>query len=212
MIPLVAPSSKRWPCIRVEKNGNPDIMNPPSADPPTADMPDRRSSHTVLVADAKPLSLLATAGVLHHEGMRCLCARDEVAVLKVFGLPPKAASETFPSETRVDEGHAARSHWPSVDLIVWDVGSDPATVLDTLGRIRDITVYQDLPAVLIAEPDWAGLEKKTESLRAATACLFKPIDPRSLVTIASHWSWMPGLQTAHRNRGGRPQRPGWVTL
>jgi len=172
---------------------------------------DDRSPPIVLVADAKPLSLLATAGVLHHEGMRCLCARDEAAVLKAFGLSPLPVSSPS-NEVRVDDGHVAPPQWPSVDLVVWDVGDDPTSVLQTLDRIREMSLYRDLPAILIAEPQWAGLEKKTEKLQAATACLFKPIDPKSLATIASQWSWMPGLQTAHRHRGGRPNRPGWITL
>ncbi|TWT97509.1 hypothetical protein Pla100_26630 [Neorhodopirellula pilleata] len=212
-----------------------------------------KNGATVVVADAKPLSLLATAGVLHHGGMRCLCARTVDAVYKACGISP---TTIFPSpeplatpETniqrmtnelidlvddaarggiRVDEGDRGLpptvnptpvSGTPTgpmdadnrnIDLIVWDVGDDAPGVLDALAQIRQ--THPDLPAILLAEYQWAGLEKKTESLSASTRCLFKPIDPSALLAVAEQLLWMPALQSIHRNRGSRPSRPGWVTL
>ncbi|MFG0265919.1 MAG: hypothetical protein ACF8AM_12340 [Rhodopirellula sp. JB055] len=197
--------------------------------PPTSDtnstnagpMPSQSKSmsSTVVVSDPKPLSLLATAGVLHHEGMRCICARDTDAVLKAFELECTEDSSGPPSlQIRVDESHPQPSHSESsaqassIDLIVWDVADDPMSVLTILQQIRQIPAFQNLPAVLLADAKWAGLEKKTEAEITPTHCLFKPIDPKSLITIAQHLLWMPSLQSTHRQRGSRPNRPGWVTL
>jgi hypothetical protein len=83
-------------------------------------------------------------------------------------------------------------------------------VLITLAQIRER--LPELPAILLAESKWAGLEKKTEKLDAATRCLFKPIDPSALVAVSEPLLWMPALQSAHRQRGSRPSRPGWVSL
>ncbi|MFG0287860.1 MAG: hypothetical protein ACF8CQ_06795 [Rhodopirellula sp. JB044] len=186
---------------------------------------------TVVVADEKPLSLLTTAGVLHHAGMRCMCARTADAVMRACGLPRPPSAETLLSEveeiagevaqavepTRIDQpspgvtaANTAKARSGNVELIVWDVGNDPMKALSTLATIR--AFYPDLPAVLLAEPKWAGLEKKTEQLAAATRCLFKPIDPSALVSVCEPLLWMPALQSAHRLRGSRPSRPGWVTL
>jgi CheY-like chemotaxis protein len=173
----------------------------------------------VVVADPKPLSLLATAGVLHHEGMRCICARNTDAVLKAFELEYSEGSSGLSSlPIRVDESHPhpsplSSSAQPSlIDLIVWDVAEDPMSVLTTLQQIRQFSAFQHLPAVLLADAKWAGLEKKTEAEIAPTHCLFKPIDPKSLITIVQPLLWMPSLQSTHRQRGSRPNRPGWVTL
>jgi len=223
-----------------------------------------KNNATVVVADTKPLSLLATAGVLHHGGMRCICARTADAVLKACGVLPsqtpamsgRSATPERPAtaeanihqltnelielvdhaargELRVDEGdrglppttspsnhptggsasptaNRAPAETRNVDLIVWDVGDDAPGVLDALALIRQ--THPDLPAILLAENQWAGLQKKTESLAASTRCLFKPIDPSALLAVAEPLLWMPALQSVHRNRGSRPSRPGWVTL
>lgn len=221
-----------------------------------------KNNATVLVADAKPLSLLATAGVLHHAGMRCLCARTFEAVYKAceIDVPParsavdsgvRSPADGNASENdvaratdalidlveqasrgdrlRADQGgsglpatsHTANSSHSSsadrsaaesgkVDLIVWDVGDEAPEVLDAVARIRQ--TYPDMPVILLAEVQWAGLEKKAEALAASTRCLFKPIDPSALVSVAEPLLWMPALQSVHRNRGSRPSRPGWVTL
>jgi len=219
---------------------------------------------TVLVADSKPLSLLATAGVLHHAGMKCVCARTTEAVMRACGIPRPPSAESLLTDVGEIAGQVARaarpvsldesssnesyshqlsSHEPprdespsddwrvdearpglsaantpgdfgvksgNVDLIVWEVGDDVPAVLQTLAEIRER--FPDLPAVLIATAKWAGLEKKTESLHAPTRCLFRPIDPESLVAVCEPLLWMPALQSMHRRRGTCPNRPGWVTL
>jgi hypothetical protein len=81
-----------------------------------------------------------------------------------------------------------------------------------LAEVRSSVRYRDLPAVLIADTRWAGLEKKTEILAAATRCLFKPIDPEALVAVVDQILWMPALVAGHRRRGTRPTRPGWIEL
>jgi DNA-binding NtrC family response regulator len=98
------------------------------------------------------------------------------------------------------------------DLIVGDVGDDAADALATLEEMRSVAGYELFPAVLIAEGRWAGLEKKAEAMKAATRCLFKPIDPNSLIAVVDHVLWMPSLVAAHRRRGSSPSRPGWLTL
>ncbi|MCC9641237.1 hypothetical protein LOC71_03050 [Rhodopirellula sp. JC740] len=181
----------------------------------------QQHTSTVVVADAKPLSLLATAGVLHHEGMRCICARGTEAVLKAFHLAPVELGNMDDSvQNRVDEKHEIPGEYgpPSghqgseIDLLVWDVGDAPMEALATIEHIRNTHPFQQLPVVILAESKWAGLEKKTELASTPTHCLFKPIDPKSLITIAQHLLWMPSLQATHRQRGTRPNRPGWVTL
>ena len=197
-----------------------------------------KNNTTVVVADSKPLSLLATAGVLHHAGMKCVCARSPEAVLKAFGLDDLATPESsnsdaqqladeliemvdeaFNAGVRLDEpslGIPVRSNpQPSVpnnsiDLIVWDVGDQPMEVLQTLANIRQ--TFPEIPAILLAGSNWAGLEKKLEGASTPTPCLFKPIDPTALLSVAEPLLWMPALQTSHRKRGTRPNRPGWVTL
>jgi len=69
-----------------------------------------------------------------------------------------------------------------------------------------------LPAIMIADTKWAGLEKKTETLSAMTRCLFKPIDPGSLIAVAEQLLTLPPIIASHRRRGTRPGRPGWVSL
>ncbi|HBE65008.1 MAG TPA: hypothetical protein DDX19_20085 [Rhodopirellula baltica] len=191
--------------------------------PGNPSVPDKKSTtSTVVIADPKPLSLLATAGVLHHEGMRCICARSTDAVLKAFELELSDDTSTLPKlQVRIDEGHPQPGHSDAsdhsstkfaIDLLIWDVADDPMSVLTIVQQIRQFSPFQNLPVVLLADSKWAGLEKKTESEIAPTHCLFKPIDPKSLITIAQHLLWMPALQATHRQRGSRPTRPGWVTL
>lgn len=98
------------------------------------------------------------------------------------------------------------------DLLVCDVGDDAPETLAMVAEIRAISGYDQLPAVLMAEIRWAGLEKKAEEAKAATRCLFKPIDPNSLLAVVDQLLWMPSLIDAHRRRGSRPSRPGWITL
>lgn len=142
---------------------------------------------SIIVWDASPISLLTLAGVLHSQGYQCVCARQGQSAVEALSMGRQ-------------------------DLLVADVGDDAAAALQTLAQIRDVEEYHDMPAVLIAEARWAGLEKKCEALRAATRCLFKPIDPNSLIAVVDQTIWMPSLVSAHRRRGSKPSRPGWVSL
>lgn len=146
-----------------------------------------RKRASIVVLDPSPLSLLALAGVLDSQGYRCICARDSRAAVEALGMGVQ-------------------------DLIVCDVGDDTAAALATINEIRSVANYQQFPAVLIAESRWAGLEKKTEGMNEPTRCLFKPIDPNSLIAVVDQLLWMPSLVAAHRRRGSSPSRPGWVTL
>lgn len=142
---------------------------------------------SILVVDPQPLSLLALAGVLHSQGFQCVCARDLAAALR------------------------ANEHGVQ-DLVIWEIGDDAAATLAALGQLRSQPAHAQLPAVLLADSRWAGLEKKTESLIPSTRCLFKPIDPHSLAAVARELLWMPVLESAHRRRGSQPSRLGWITL
>ena len=98
------------------------------------------------------------------------------------------------------------------DLLVCDVGDDATAALAILEKMRSTAGYEELPAVMLAESKWAGLEKKAEVMKQATRCLFKPIDPNSLIAVVDQLLWMPALVAAHRRRGSSPNRPGWVTF
>jgi DNA-binding response OmpR family regulator len=99
-----------------------------------------------------------------------------------------------------------------IDLVVCDVGNDAPAALETLVGLRATDANADLPAILIADAKWSGLEKKTETLSAVTRCLFKPIDPGSLLAVADQLLLLPQIVASHRRRGTRPGRPGWVSL
>lgn len=142
---------------------------------------------TILVIDTTPLSLIALAGVLDTDGYACICART-----------PTAATEAM----RLDK----------IDIVVCDVGDDAPGMLELLANLRSMVGESELPAVLIADQRWVGLEKRIESLGGTTRCLFKPIDPGSLLAVVEQLLWMPQVVAAHRRRGTRPGRPGWVSL
>ncbi len=152
---------------------------------PGPDRP-RVSPGTVLVVDPDPESLLTLAAVFHSQGYRCVCGRDVEAA-------EQAVAET------------------PYDVFVWDLGDDAAVAEQGLARVRNAG-RGPLPAVLIAEPKWAGLEKRAEGLTVTTRCLFKPIDPQALIAVVQQLLWMPTLVSAHRRRGTLPNRPGWVGL
>jgi len=141
----------------------------------------------VLVVDPNPLSLIALAGVLDSQAYGCICARTLDGAISAMAMGP-------------------------IDLVVCDVASDAPAALEMLLALRSRDDQADLPAVLIADSKWAGLERKTESLAAVTRCLFKPIDPGSLIAVAEQLLVMPALTASHRRRGTRPGRPGWVSL
>jgi CheY-like chemotaxis protein len=142
---------------------------------------------SVIVWDASPLSLLTLAGVLDSQGYRCICARNADSAIKTLEMGRQ-------------------------DLLVCDVGDDAAAALETIEKMRSVPNYEQLPAVMVADPRWAGLEKKAEASFQATRCLFKPIDPNSLIAVVDQVLWMPSLVSSHRRRGTRPSRPGWISL
>lgn len=142
---------------------------------------------SIVVLDPSPISLLALAGVLDSQGYGCVCARDGDAAVEALSMGTQ-------------------------DMVVADVADDAAAALATIERMRATASYQQLPAVLIAEPRWAGLERKIEVMKPATRCLFKPIDPNALIAVVDQVLWMPQLVDAHRRRGSSPSRPGWLTL
>lgn len=146
-----------------------------------------KSRGTILVIDTTPLSLIALAGVLDTDGYACICART-----------PTAATEAMRLE--------------KIDIVVCDVGDDAPAMLELLANLRSMVAESELPVVLIADQRWVGLEKRTESLAGKTRCLFKPIDRGSLLAVVEQLLWMPQVVAAHRRRGTRPGRPGWVSL
>lgn len=169
---------------RVSKN---PTMNPIHIDAGhDAGKPNRKAA-SIVVLDASPLSLLALAGVMDRHGYGCICARTGDAAVQALSMGRQ-------------------------DMIVADMGSDATAVLDVVARMRATEGYDDMPAVLIADAKWAGLEKKCEAMNVATRCLFKPIDPNSLIAVVEQTLWLPTLVAAHRRRGSRPSRPGWVSL
>ncbi len=146
-----------------------------------------RKRASIVVLDPSPISLLALAGVLDSQGYACICARDGGAAIGALEMGPQ-------------------------DLLVCDVADDAAAALAILEKMRSTDGYEELPAVMLAESKWAGLERKAEGMKQATRCLFKPIDPNSLIAVVDQVLWMPSLVAAHRRRGSSPNRPGWVTL
>ncbi|MGI9471579.1 MAG: response regulator [Rubripirellula sp.] len=148
----------------------------------------RQKHASIVVFDSSPLSLLALAGVLDSQGYRCTCARN-----------PEAAVAALAMGTRQD-------------LLVCDVGDDATQALETLEAMRQARDGEPLPAVLIAESRWAGLEQKVDSMPTPTRCLFKPIDANALIAVVDQILWMPNLVDVHRRKGTRPSRPGWITL
>lgn len=141
----------------------------------------------ILVVDTSPLSLIALAGVLDTRGYVCICAKTAAAALQ-------AVSQD------------------ALDAVVCDVGDDAPAALELLSAIRQHPQVGELPCVLIADQRWIGLQEKTESLAAATRCLFKPIDAGALLAVVEQLLWMPHVVASHRRRGTRPGRPGWVSL
>jgi DNA-binding NtrC family response regulator len=161
---------------------------PPSRRPPsTPPAAVNRRRATIVVVDSSPVSLIALAGVLDTQGYACICARTHSAAREAVAVD-------------------------AIDMLVCDVGDDAAAMLDLLVSLRQQPQSAELPAVLIADQRWAGLQQKTETMPAATRCLFKPIDPGSLLAVVEQLLWMPQLVASHRRRGTRPGRPGWVSL
>lgn len=151
---------------------------------------------TILVVDPSPITLIAIAGTLDAQGYACICARSHEAAAKAISQDP-------------------------IDAIVIDVGDDPEAALAWVARLRQNPDTAGLPAVIIADACWAGLQQRCEGLSSGATgsarCLFKPIDPNALLDIMHQSLWMPQLLSGHlssggRRRGARPTRPGWVEL
>ena len=159
--------------------------NHTTAPPKSASSSNKPAS--IVVVDPSPISLIALAGVLDYQGYGCICARNSDAAIQALGMGRQ-------------------------DLVVWDVADNAVGALDSIEHMRQTEGYEELPAVLIAESQWAGLEKKAEAMSQATRCLFKPIDPNSLIAVVHQVLYMPTLVRAHRRKGSKPSRPGWVTL
>ncbi len=128
----------------------------------------------------------AVAGVLDSEGYQCVCAKSLDSAL-------------------------AATKMSKFDLVVCDVGQDAQAAMELLVGLRAAEDQADLPAILIAEAKWAGLEKKTELMAAPTRCLFKPVDVGVLLAVA-HQLLMAGISPVGRVRGTRTGRPGWISL
>lgn len=141
---------------------------------------------TILVVDPNPITLIATAGVLDSHGYACICARTTEAAEKA------AVQDTL-------------------DAVVLDVAEDAEAALQLVGRLQAAVGSPELPVLLIADSCWAGLQQRCETM-PAVRCLFKPIDPNTLLDLLQHSLWMPPLVAHHRRRGTRPSRPGWVSL
>ena len=142
----------------------------------------------IVVFDPSPLSLLALAGALDCQGYQCTCARTSEAAVAAMSMELRH------------------------DLVVCDVADDASQALETIAEMRKVGDQDPLPAVLIAESRWAGLERKAEAMTFPTRCLFKPIDPNALIAVVDQLLWMPSLVDIHRRKGTRPSRPGWVSL
>ncbi|MFK8111437.1 MAG: two-component system response regulator [Rubripirellula sp.] len=162
-------------------------MDPHHIDTPHGTRTRETKKASIVVLDPSPISLLALAGVLHSQSYECICARNGPSAIEALDMGVQ-------------------------DCLVCDVGDDAIEALDTLEKMRSLAGHEHLPAVLIAESRWAGLEKKTEQMKQATRCLFKPIDPNALIAVVNQLLWMPSLISTHRRRGSVPSKPGWVTL
>jgi len=139
---------------------------------------------TILVVDPSPISLTAVAGVLDTQGYECYCARTADAA-------QKAVKTT------------------AIDLIVWDVGNDAAVAITEMQALR--SGLADVPIIVLAESCWAGLETRLD-LIAPSRCLFKPLDPATLIDLVQQSLWVPHVLRGHHLTRQRTERPGWITL
>jgi DNA-binding NtrC family response regulator len=183
-----SPAVPGRPNVAAGPSGAASNGGPPQTAAASGPQGDRSAQRgTILVIDPAPLSLIALAGVLDTEGYTCICARTAAA-----------AREAMRGQ--------------KIETVVCDVADDAPAMLELLAELRTLAGEAELPAVLIADQRWVGLEKKVESLDGTTRCLFKPIDPGSLLAVVEQLLWMPQIVSGHRKRGTRPGRPGWVSL
>lgn len=151
-------------------------------------MSDPSNKATILVVDASPIGVTATAGVLDTQGYDCYCARTA-------GAAGKAVDST------------------TIDLMVWDVGDDAMQAIEQIQDLREQYAKQlaDVPVILIADGCWAGLEQRLDSV-APARCLFKPLDPNTLIDLVQQALWVPHIIRGHHMGGKKANRPGWVSL
>lgn len=143
---------------------------------------------TILVVDPSPISLTAVAGVLDTQSYECYCARTAKAA-------EKAVMTT------------------AIDLIVWDVADDAAEAITEMQALRREHAEElaDVPLIVLADSRWAGLETRLDMI-APARCLFKPIDPATLIDLVGQALWVPHVLRGHHLHRKEAERPGWITL
>lgn len=143
---------------------------------------------TILVVDPSPISLTAVAGVLDTQGYECYCARTAEAAEKAIESAP-------------------------VDLVVWDVADDAADAMTQIEALRTShgAKIAEVPFILLADSCWAGLETRIDIISPAR-CLFKPLDPNTLIDLVQQALWVPHIIRGHHLGKKKANRPGWITL
>ena len=129
------------------------------------------SRPVILVVDADPLSLTATAAVLHCSEYEVHCAASREAALK-----------------------GARSL--ELDLVICDLdigGVDGGSILD---EIRQIPQRSDVP-VMYASPCQVPEVIRRNHVQGAVYHLRKPFDPKVLLELVETALWMPHLVRTH---------------
>lgn len=147
-----------------------------------------RGKATVLVVDPRPISLTAVAAVVDTQGYECFCARTAEAASKALDQSP-------------------------IDLVLWDVADDAAAAIDEISALRQHhpAALADVPIIVLAESRWAGLETRLDQISPAR-CLFKPLDPNTLIDLIQQSLWVPHVVRGHHLNASKPHRPGWIQL
>ena len=150
--------------------------------------PLRRQKATILVVDSSPVGLTVVAGVLDSQGYECYCARTCEAASKA-----------------IDQG--------VIDLILWDVTDDAAVSLAEIQSLRDkhSDKLADVSFILLADNCWAGLETRLDPIGPAR-CLFKPLDPNTLIDLVQQALWVPHVIRGHHMGRKKSNHPGWIQL
>jgi DNA-binding NtrC family response regulator len=141
---------------------------------------------TVLVIDADPVGLTATAAVLYSSDYECICARG-------FEAARKAVQQD------------------QVDLVVMDISKSWEESMELVRELRERVGGDALPAILLCD-GVHDASVDTANLGPTTYRLVKPFDPNALIELVRNSVWMPHLVTQHRKRGERPATKGWVSL
>lgn len=135
----------------------------------------------VLVIDADPVSMLATAATLHAEQFDVHCAQEAGAALQ-----------------------AARQS--TIDLIVCDVDLDGASGIDLVLAINELPDRSDVPSLFISSSQMADVVSRR--FRSGSALfLRRPFTPKLLVDLADKALWMPHLVKTHIHRPHMPMNP-----